>query len=562
MSTTTPPSDSRDAGTGSASATASPADAATSTTMSTSNFTPSPAVGPSPIAGGSADPNVPDLGQPPATIFDVSMPGRRGVRPPPAGVDEVSPADVLPAFARRAAPAELPEVGELDTMRHYTRLSTLNFSIANSFYPLGSCTMKYNPLINERVCALDNLGNLHPQQTDDQAQGMLEICWRVEEILKAVSGLQAVSLHPAAGAHGELTALMCIRAWLDDNGGEHKKVILVPDSAHGTNPASCTIAGFKTKELKSDAHGRVDMDHLAQVIGDGNDIAGLMITNPSTLGLFEPNIAAICQAIHAVGGKVYMDGANMNAILGRTRPGDFGVDVMHFNLHKTFSQPHGGGGPGAGPIAVADDLVPYLPVPKIVREELDGSDATTTDPVTGAGEGAYRFRVVEDSPKSIGRTRGFMLHAGVMVRSYTYMRAHGPEGLKGIADNAVLNGNYLRSRLRDVYRVWIDEPCMHEFVATAKGLPNDIKATDIAKRLIDYGIHPPTIYFPLIVPEALMIEPTETESKETLDRFVEVMTAIKTECEERPETLKTAPHTRVIGRPDEVRAVKEPRVTL
>lgn len=547
MSTSTPP----DAG---ASKVREPeqisGDSTGTNTMSSNDrsFTPSPAVGPRPMAGGAVDPKVPNLGQPPLSIFDISVPGRRGVRPPPSEVAALDVAADLPAFARRAAPAELPEVGELDTMRHYTRLSSLNFSIANAFYPLGSCTMKYNPLINERVCGIPGFANLHPQQTDEQAQGMLEICWRVEEILKAVSGLDAVSLHPAAGAHGELTALMVMRAWLDDNDGKHKNVILIPDSAHGTNPASCTIAGFKTKELKSDAKGRVDMEHLTKIIGDGKDIAGLMITNPSTLGLFEPNIEKICRAVHAVGGLVYMDGANMNAILGRTRPGDFGVDVMHFNLHKTFSQPHGGGGPGAGPIAVVEKLAPYLPVPKIERVEND--------------DGAAVFRVLESSEKSIGRTRGFMLHAGVMVRSYTYMRANGPEGLKDIADTAVLNANYLRARLRDVYRIWIDEPCMHEFVATAKGLPNDIKATDIAKRLIDYGVHPPTIYFPLIVPEALMVEPTETESKETLDRFVDVMIAIREECDTQPQVLKTAPHTRVIGRPDEVRAVKEPKVTL
>ena len=549
MSTSTPPADERIAAGKPSALYASASDTQHGRlAMSQHDFTPSPAVGPSPESSGNTNPDVPELGEPPLTIFELTVPGRRGVLPPPAGVPAVDPASVLPDFARRSDPAELPEVGELDTQRHYTRLSTLNFSIANSFYPLGSCTMKYNPLINERVCALPGLGSLHPLQPDDQVQGMLELCWRTEELLKAVSGLDAVSLHPAAGAHGELTALMCMRAWLDDNDGAHKQVILVPDSAHGTNPASCTIAGFKSKELKSDARGRVDMGHLAQVIGDGKDIAGLMITNPSTLGLFEPNIAAICQAVHDAGGLVYMDGANMNAILGRTRPGDFGVDVMHFNLHKTFSQPHGGGGPGAGPIAVCDKLTPYLPVPKIARED--------------DGAGGHRFRVVESSEKSIGRTRGFMLHAGVMVRSYAYMRANGPEGLKDIADSAVLNGNYLRVRLREIFTCWIDEPCMHEFVATGRDLPNGVKTTDIAKRLIDYGVHPPTIYFPLIVPEALMIEPTETESKQTLDRFVEIMTTIREECDTRPETLKTAPHTRIIGRPDEVRAVKEPKVTV
>ncbi|MFT7461777.1 MAG: glycine dehydrogenase subunit 2 [Pseudohongiellaceae bacterium] len=489
------------------------------------------------------------IDNPPLTIFDVSVADRRGVRPPPAGYDDMDPGSVLPDFALRAEPAELPEVGELDTQRHYTRLSSLNFSIANAFYPLGSCTMKYNPLINERVSGLPGLASMHPLQTEDQMQGQLEICWRVEEILKAVSGLHSVSLHPAAGAHGELTALMVMRAYLDDNGGQNRNVILIPDSAHGTNPASCSMAGFITRELKSDPRGRVDMDDLAAKIGSGDSIAGLMITNPSTLGLFEPNIKNVCDAIREAGGLVYMDGANMNAILGRTRPGDFGVDVMHFNLHKTFSQPHGGGGPGAGPIAVGANLAPYLPVPKIARhEEASGP----------------RFEIVEESEKSIGRTRGYLTSAGVMVRSYTYMRANGPEGMLAIADNAVLNANYLRVKLRDVYRVWVDEPCMHEFVVTAKGLPNGIKATDVAKRLIDYGIHPPTVYFPLIVPEAMMIEPTETESKGTLDRFIEVMRAIVDECatEEGAEYVKHAPYSRSIGRPDEVRAVKQPKVIV
>ncbi len=491
--------------------------------------------------------------QGPVTIFDISVPGRRAVRPPPLQVPAVDANSVLPAGSVRKERADLPEVGELDAMRHYTRLSTLNFSIANAFYPLGSCTMKYNPLINERVAGIEGQANLHPMQPDDECQGMLELCWRTQQVLIEISGLDDVSIHPAAGAHGELTALMCMRAALDDRGDQHKMVILIPDSAHGTNPASCTMAGFSTRELKSNKSGRVDMDDLATKIGDGKDIAGLMITNPSTLGLFEPNIKVICEKIHEAGGFVYMDGANMNAIVGKARPGDFGVDVMHYNLHKTFSQPHGGGGPGAGPIAVRETLAPYLPVPKIERRDAKDGENGNDD--------GHWFDTIWSSPKSIGRTRGFMTNAGVMVRSYTYIRANGSDGLKAVAENAVINANYLRARLRDVFRVWIDEPCMHEFVATAKGLPNDIKATDIAKRLIDYGIHPPTIYFPLIVPEALMIEPTETESKETLDHFVEVMKALRAEIDSDPQTVKTAPHTRSIGRPDEVAAVKNPRVT-
>ena len=463
-----------------------------------------PASQPAPAGGhdahGLPGPRPPALGTPlapaqprPFTVFDASAPGRRGVRPPAAGLPETTPESALPAFARRAEKAALPEIGELDAMRHYTRLSSLNFSIANAFYPLGSCTMKYNPLINESASALPGFGDLHPMQTDDQCQGMLELFWRVERWLCAVSGLPAVSLHPAAGAHGELTALMVMRKYLNEHGGRKKSVILIPDSAHGTNPASCTIAGFSTRELKSTEGGGVDMEDLKRKIGDGKDIAGLMITNPSTLGLFVRQIREVTAAVHAAGGLVYMDGANMNAIVGRARPGDFGIDVMHFNLHKTFSQPHGGGGPGAGPIAVNADLAPYLPVPKVERREKKGKD----------GKPAYSFVTVTKAPKSIGRARGFMGNAGVMVRSYTYMRANGPEGLRAVADNAVLNANYIRARLNRTWRVWNDQVCMHEVVLTAKGMPNGIRALDVAKRLIDYGIHPPTIYFPLIVPEAL-----------------------------------------------------------
>ena len=410
--------------------------------------------------------------------------------------------------------------------------------------------MKYNPLVNEAACAIPGLADLHPLQTDDQSQGMLELFWRVERWLVAVSGLPAVSLHPAAGAHGELTALMVMRKYLNEHGGRKKKVILVPDSAHGTNPASCTIAGFATREVKSTEGGAVDMADLERKIGDGQDVAGMMITNPSTLGLFVKNIREITGRIHAVGGLVYMDGANMNAIVGKSRPGDFGIDVMHFNLHKTFSQPHGGGGPGAGPIAVTEALAPYLPVPKVERKEVPGKD----------GQPTHKYVTVTRAPKSIGRTRGHMTHAGVMVRSYAYMRAQGPEGLRAIAEGAVLNANYVRARLHRTWRVWNDETCMHEVVFTGKGLPNGIRTLDVAKRLIDFGIHPPTIYFPLIVPESIMVEPTETESKETLDRFCDVMLQIWKEAESDPDVLKEAPHTRSIGRPDEVRAVKEPRL--
>ncbi|HYN65073.1 MAG TPA: aminomethyl-transferring glycine dehydrogenase subunit GcvPB, partial [Candidatus Limnocylindrales bacterium] len=396
-----------------------------------SGASPSASPGPGAISGERSSPAASGP-ESPLTVYDVSHPGRRGVRPPPAGVPEVDPQAALGRAARKD-PAALPEIGELDAMRHYTRLSSLNFSIANAFYPLGSCTMKYNPLINESAAALPGLGALHPMQTDDQCQGMLELFWRVEQWLSAVSGLPFISLHPAAGAHGELTALMVMRKYLNEHGGRKKSVILIPDSAHGTNPASCTIAGFSTREVKSNANGRVDMDDLVAKLGDGKDIAGLMITNPSTLGIFERNIRKICELVHGAGGLVYMDGANMNAILGRARPGDFGVDVMHFNLHKTFSQPHGGGGPGAGPIAVTEALAPYLPVPKVERREIKAKDGQVT---------GHKYLTVTKAPKSIGRMRGFMGNAGVMVRSYTYMRANGPEGLRAISDAAVLNANY------------------------------------------------------------------------------------------------------------------------
>lgn len=516
-----------------------------------SGAAPSASSGPAAISGERSSPAASGP-ENPLTVFDVSKPGRRGVRPPAAGVPDIDPQSALGRAARKE-PAALPEIGELDAMRHYTRLSSLNFSIANAFYPLGSCTMKYNPLINESAAALPGLGALHPMQTDEQCQGMLELFWRVEQWLSAVSGLPFVSLHPAAGAHGELTALMVMRKYLNEHGGRKKSVILIPDSAHGTNPASCTIAGFSTREIKSNANGRVDMDDLVAKLGDGKDIAGLMITNPSTLGIFERNIRKICELVHAAGGLVYMDGANMNAILGRARPGAFGVDVMHFNLHKTFSQPHGGGGPGAGPIAVTEALGPYLPVPKVERREIKAKDGQVT---------GHKFVTITKSPRSIGRMRGFMGNAGVMVRSYTYMRANGPEGLRAISDGAVLNANYLRAGLEQLYRVFFPEPCLHEVVFTAKGMPNGIRALDVAKRLIDYKIHPPTVYFPLIVPEAMMVEPTETESKETLDRFIEVMKAIWAEAERDPEMLRKAPHSRAIGRPDEVKAVKEPKVTV
>jgi len=475
----------------------------------------------------------------PRPIFDKDHPGRRIVRFPgenalPDG-DELIPKNYL-----RKEDVPLPEVGELDLVRHYTHLSKRNKSINDTFYPLGSCTMKYNPVINEAAAALSGFTDLHPYQPRDSVQGLLEIFHLTAHYLAEISGLPHVSLHPAAGAHGELTALLVIRKYFDSLDLPERRTVLIPDSAHGTNPASCTFSGFKTKEIKSSKEtGLVDVESLKAKVGP--DTAAIMITNPNTLGLFERQIVEICDIVHDAGGQVYMDGANLNALMGMTRPGDFGIDVMHFNLHKTFSTPHGGGGPGSGPIGVAEHLEPFLPVPRVV---LDGD-----------GKG---YRLSEDFPHSIGRTRSFFGNALIVVRAYLYMLSLGREGIRRVAENAVLNANYLRAKLCETYHVPFNRACMHEFVATPKGLGKDVKALDVAKRLIDLGMHPPTIYFPLIVPEALMIEPTETESVDTLDRFVDTMRQIASEAREAPETLKHAPHNAPIGRPDEVRAVRQP----
>jgi glycine dehydrogenase subunit 2 len=466
-------------------------------------------------------------------IYEKSQAGRRASRVPRCDL----PAAEVPAELRRDAPPRLPEVAEPELLRHFTELSTRNFGIDTGFYPLGSCTMKYNPRVNERVVALSGFRDLHPLQEEEGAQGALELMWRLQEILAEVTGLDAVSLQPAAGSQGELTGLLLMRAYFDDRGeGERRRGIVVPDTAHGTNPASVTMAGYELVGVKTDPRGNIDVEDLRSKVDETT--AGLMLTNPSTLGLFDENIEEIRDIFHGVGALMYYDGANLNAVCGISRPGDMGFDIVHINLHKTFSQPHGGGGPGGGPIAVRDRLEPFLPVPAVVR---DGA--------------AFRFDY--DRPKSIGKVRGFSGPFGVFVRSYAFIRSWGP-ALKEMSEVAVLNANYLLARLKDGYELPFDRLCMHEFVLSARRLKREhgLTALDVAKRLMDYGFHPPTIYFPLIVPEALMIEPTETEAKETLDAFVEAMLAIVREAADSPEELKDAPHHRPVGRLDEVKAAK------
>ena len=466
-------------------------------------------------------------------IFEKSKPGRRASSLPRY---DLPPAEV-PEELRRAEPPRLPELAEPELVRHFTELSTRNFGIDTGFYPLGSCTMKHNPRVNERLVMLPGFKDLHPYQEEEGAQGALELMWRLQEILQEVAGLDACSLQPAAGSQGELTGLMLMRAYFDDIGqGDQRDTIVTADTAHGTNPASVTMAGYKLEKVATDARGNLDVDDLRTKVDERT--AGLMLTNPSTLGLFDENIEEVAKIFHDAGSLLYYDGANLNAVCGISRPGDMGFDIVHINLHKTFSQPHGGGGPGGGPIAVRDRLEPFLPVPAVVR---DGN----------------RFRLDYDRPKSIGKVRAFTGPFGVFVRSYAFILAWGRE-LRTMSEDAVLNANYLLARLKDSYDLPFDRLCMHEFVLSARNLKKEhgITALDVAKRLMDYGFHPPTIYFPLIVPEALMVEPTETETKETLDAFADAMLAIAREAAEEPEDIKAAPHGRPVGRLDEVKAAK------
>jgi glycine dehydrogenase subunit 2 len=468
-------------------------------------------------------------------LFELSKPGCRAAVLPACDVPRQPLDELLPREALATQPLPLPELSEPELVRHYVNLSTYNMSVDTHFYPLGSCTMKYNPKRNERLANLPGMVALHPYQPESTLQGLLELLYQSQQMLAEIAGLPAVSLQPAAGAHGELTSLLVAAACFRDR-GDKRSVVLIPEGAHGTNPASATMAGFRVVAVKSTPEGFVDTDDLAGKLHD--DVAVLMITNPNTLGMFERHIGQIAQMVHNVGGLVYLDGANMNAILGIARPGDFGADLMHFNPHKTFSGPHGGGGPGAGPIAVTEQLAPYLPVPIVAHDQRG-------------------YWLDYGRPKSIGRVRSFFGNTGVLIRMFCYLCTHGPDGLRRVAENAVLNANYLLSQVKHILPVPQGDRCMHEFVASAAKLKAEkgIAATDIAKRLLDYGFHAPTVYFPLIVREALMIEPTETESKATLDAFAEALFRI---TEEPADRLHEAPHSTPISRPDEVQAARNP----
>ncbi len=473
---------------------------------------------------------------PPPLLFESSRPGRRTAILPAADVPDRPIDELIPAEHLAAQAPPLPELGELDVVRHYTNLSAANMAIDANFYPLGSCTMKYNPKRNERLAALPGMAGLHPYQDESTIQGILQLLYEIQGDLAEIAGLDAVSLQPAAGAQGELTALLVAAASFRDK-GERRTTVLIPDSAHGTNPASAHLAGFEAVTIKSRPDGLVDLDDFAAKLDDRTAV--FMITNPNTVGLFDPQVGRISGMLRERGALLYLDGANMNAILGVVRPGDMGVDLMHYNPHKTFSGPHGGGGPGAGPIAVRADLAPYLPAPTVGRAD-DG-----------------RYFLDHDRPKSIGRVRSFFGNVGVLVRAYCYIRSQGPDGLKAVAQHAVLNANYLLALVKDTFPVPMGGRCMHEFVASARSLARDkgIRAMDVGKRLIDHNMHAPTVYFPLIVPEALMIEPTETEGRETLEKFA---AALKSIAAEDPDFLHDAPHSTPISRPDEVAAAKSP----
>lgn len=470
-------------------------------------------------------------------LFERSAEGRTGVELPPLDVPE---ADLPPAeFVRDELP--LPQVSELDVVRHFTRLSQYNFAVDLGFYPLGSCTMKYNPKINDAIANWPAFSHLHPYQDESTVQGALRLMYELQEWLAEIAGLPAVTLQPSAGAHGELTGALIIHAYHAKQ-GRQRKHMLIPDSAHGTNPATAAMVGYETVTIPTGADGNLDLDALKRTLDElGEDVAGLMITNPSTLGLFEEHILDIAEAVHAVGGLIYMDGANMNAMVGVAKPGDLGMDILHYNLHKTFSVPHGGGGPGAGATAVRADLARFLPVPVVAK---DGD----------------RYYLDYDRPDSIGRVRAFYGNFNNMVRGYVYMRALGGNGLTEMTKDAVLNANYVRAQLKGVYHLPFDRICKHEVVFTGQWQAEryGVRTLDIAKRLIDYGIHPPTIYFPLTVPEAMMIEPTETESKQTLDRFIAIMKQIAREAEETPDVVKSAPHRTPVRRLDEARAARQP----
>lgn len=471
-------------------------------------------------------------------IFERSQEGRSSYNLPALDVPEVDlEKEIKDAYVRKVD-AELPEVDELELMRHYTGLSNRNYGILSGFYPLGSCTMKYNPVINEDVARLPGFSHIHPYQDTKTVQGALEVLYDLQVHLEEITGMNEISLQPAAGSQGEWTSLMMIKAFHESNGDYDRDEVIVPDSAHGTNPASATIAGFKTVEVKSNEKGLVDVEDLKRVVSEKT--AALMLTNPNTLGLFETEISEMAEIVHGVGGKLFYDGANLNAIMGYSRPGDMGFDAVHLNLHKTFTGPHGGGGPGSGPIGVTEELAPFLPKP-VVREK----------------DGVYDFDY--DLPQSIGMIKSYYGNFGIYLRAYTYIRTMGAEGLKRVSEYAVLNANYLMRNLEKAYELPFTQHCKHEFVLSgSKQKKHGVRTSDIAKRLIDNNIHPPTVYFPLIVEEAMMIEPTETESKETLDNFISVMNQINKEAEENPDVVLEAPHHATVGRLDETTAARKP----
>ena len=476
-------------------------------------------------------PNRPDLGA--RLTFDLSRPGRKGVLLPPL---DVPPAELPPSRFLRSQ-LDLPEMAQNEVVRYFLGLSRLNYSVDSGFYPLGSCTMKYNPKVNDDVARLPGFALAHPLQPAETVQGALAVLFQLQEVLAAITGMDAVSLTPAAGAQGEMCGILMIKAYLADRGQSHRRKVLVPDSAHGTNPATSAMGGFEVVTVPSDGQGNTDLAFLESALGDG--VAAMMLTLPSTLGLFDPNIAGIAEMLHRQGALLYGDGANQNAFLGRARFGDMGFDVVHLNLHKTFSTPHGGGGPGAGPVCVKAKLAPYLPSPIVERE----------------GE-SYRLASLE---RSIGKLSAFHGNFGVLVRALAYVRSLGAEGLRAVSENAVINANYVLARLRGAYHLPYDRRCMHEVILSgSRQRQKGVRTLDIAKRLIDYGFHPPTIYFPLIVEEALMIEPTETEGKEALDAFCEAMLAIAREAEEEPKLVQGAPHTAPLRLLDEAMAARKP----
>jgi glycine dehydrogenase subunit 2 len=478
------------------------------------------------------------------TIFQKGAPGRRAFMCPEMDVPAVDVSDVLPERFRRTSPARLPEVSEPEIVRHYVGLSKRNFDLDSGFYPLGSCTMKHNPRLHERAAALPGHARLHPLQDPERAQGALELMWNLQGALSEIAGLPHVSLQPSAGSHGELAGVLLTRAYHEDR-GESRHKVLTPDTAHGTNPATVTMAGLEVVKVATNAEGGVDIDDLRAKAD--TDVACLMLTNPNTLGLFDPNIEKISEIVHGVGATLYYDGANLNAVMGLSRPGDMGFDIVHFNLHKSFTQPHGGGGPGSGPIAVSDRVAPFLPVPLVVRRE-DGT-----------------FDLDHERPRSIGRMRGFHGNYGCFVRAYAYIRSLGADGLRDASETAVLNANYLLARLREegiaeYLPLAYGELCMHEFVLSGGPMKRDLKlkTLDLAKRLLDFGFHPPTVYFPLLVEEALMVEPTETETRETLDAFAEAIAEILREGARNPEIARGAPYTTPVRRLDEVAAARHP----